>query len=117
MGSSILPFSDTAADGGLADGAIVLCLGYRLSDMPEDSDILAINWRGFPMPLEALVSTNKKIVHSVKDDDRTVEAGVRAYFQDRRCARWDSSASGQHPPAVGARREGVSPPRSVEDPT
>ena len=43
--------------------------GYRLSDLPEERDVLAINWRGMPMPPDVLVSRNKKIVHPVKDDD------------------------------------------------
>ncbi len=58
--------------------------GYRLADMQAERDSLAINWRGLPMPLEALVSANKKIVHPVKSDDPTTEAQVRAYFRRRR---------------------------------
>jgi hypothetical protein len=65
--------------------ALLCCAaGYRLSDLPEDNDVLAINWRRFPMPVEILVSSNKKIVHPVKDDDLTVEPRVRAYFRQRR---------------------------------
>jgi len=58
--------------------------GYRLSDLPEDRDVLAINWRGMPMPPDVLVSRNKKIVHPIKDDDPTAEPAVRAYFRSRR---------------------------------
>ena len=61
---------DVLRHSQLADDALMALLccaaGYRLSDMPEDSDVLAINWRGLPMPLEALVSRNKKIVHPIK---------------------------------------------------
>jgi hypothetical protein len=65
--------------------ALLCCAaGYRLSDMPPDNDVLAINWRGLPMPVDALVSSNKKIVHPVKDDDPTVEPRVREYFRARR---------------------------------
>jgi hypothetical protein len=79
---------DVLRHSQLADDALMALLccaaGYRLSDLPEESDVLAINWRGLPMPLEALVSRNKKIVHPVKDDDLAVEAKVRAYFRQRR---------------------------------
>jgi hypothetical protein len=72
--------------------ALLCCAaGYRLSDMPEDRDVLAINWRGIPMPLETLVSKNKKIVHPIKDDDPAVEPRVRAFFQSRRGAPHGSS--------------------------
>ena len=60
--------------------------GYRLSDLPEERNVLAINWRGLPMPPDVLVSLKKKIVHPIKDDDLTVEPAVRAYFQSRRGA-------------------------------
>ena len=65
--------------------ALLCCAaGYRLSDLPEGTDVLAINWRRFPMPVETLVSKNKKILHPVKGDDLTVEPMVRAYFRQRR---------------------------------
>ena len=103
---------DALGRSKLMDDALMALLccaaGYRLSDMPEDDDILAINWRGMPMAPEMLVSRNKKIVHPVKDDDPTVEPSVRAYFRGRRCAGWDSSASGSRFPDFGARRDGVS---------
>jgi hypothetical protein len=65
-------------------GLLCGAAGYRLSDLPEDRDILAINWRGLPMPIEALVSQKKKIVHPIKDDDPAMEAHVRAHFRKRR---------------------------------
>jgi hypothetical protein len=72
----------------LVDDALMALLcsaaGYRISDLPEERDVLAINWRGMPMPLEVLVERKKKIVHPIKDDDLTVEPTVRAYFQSRR---------------------------------
>jgi hypothetical protein len=79
---SVLRFSALSEDSLMA----LLCCasGYRLSDMPEDSDILAINWRGLPMPLDALVSRNKKIVHPIKDCGDVREADVRTYFRKRR---------------------------------
>jgi len=65
--------------------ALLCCAaGYRLSDPPEDQDPLAVNWRGLPMSVEALVSREKKIVHPVKEDDPSVEPSVRAYFRKRR---------------------------------
>jgi hypothetical protein len=79
---------DVLRHSTLMDDALIalLCcaVGYRLSDLPEDIDLLAVNWRGLPMPVEALVSRHKKIVHPVKDDDLTVEPTVRAYFRKRR---------------------------------
>jgi hypothetical protein len=69
--------------------------GYRLADMPPERDSLAINWRGLPMPLEALVSANKKIVHPVKTDDPATEAEVRAYFRRRRTS--DAGDRGSSP--------------------
>ena len=90
--------------------ALLCCAaGYRLSDMPENRDILAINWRGMPMAPEMLVSRGKKIVHPIKDDDPTVEPTVRAYFQRLRCARSDSSAGASPGTDFGAKRDGVSP--------
>jgi hypothetical protein len=59
--------------------------GFRLADFPAKSDIMAINWRGLPMPLEELVERGKKVVHPVKDpDDPTFEPEVRRYFRERR---------------------------------
>ena len=79
---AMLRYSRLSEDSLMA----LLCgaAGYRLADMPADRDSLAINWRGLPMPLEALVSANKKIVHPVKTADPTTEAQVRAYFRRRR---------------------------------
>lgn len=78
----VLRYSGLSEDSLMA----LLCCaaGYRLSDLPPDRNTLAINWRGLPMPPEALVSANKKIVHPVKDDGATAEANVRAYFRQRR---------------------------------
>jgi hypothetical protein len=94
---------DALCHSRVADDALMALLccaaGYRLSDLPEADDVLAINWRGLPMSLDTLVSRNKKIVHPVKDDDPAVEPRVRAYFQGRRAARLASLASGVH---VGA---------------
>lgn len=72
--------------------ALLCCAaGYKLSDLPADRDVLAINWRGLPVPLDALVAHNKKIVHPIKDDDPSVEPAVRAYFRERR-ARADAAS-------------------------
>ena len=74
--------------------ALLCCAaGFRLSDLPEERDVLAINWRGMPMPPEVLVSRNKKIVHPIKDDDPTVEPAIRAYFQGRRAAATASASA------------------------
>jgi hypothetical protein len=65
--------------------ALLCCAaGYRLADLPEDDDVLAINWRGLPMPLETLVSRNKKLLHPVKSEDASLEPTVREYFRKRR---------------------------------
>jgi hypothetical protein len=65
-------------------GLLCYAAGFTLADMPETDDVLAINWRGLPMPVEDLVSRNKKIVHSVKADDPIIEASIRDYFRKRR---------------------------------
>ena len=79
---------DVLSRSALMDDMLMalLCFaaGYRLSDLPRDGDVLAINWRGLPMPPEALVASRKKIVHPVKDDDLSVEPKVRAFFRERR---------------------------------
>lgn len=68
--------------------SLVCCAaGYRLSDLPADQDILAINWRGLPMPPEALVAANKKIVHPIKEDGAPAEGRIRSYFRRRREAQ------------------------------
>jgi hypothetical protein len=68
--------------------ALLCCaVGYGLSAVSEDNDFLAVNWRGLPMSLEALVARNKKIVHPIKDDDRSVEPRIRACFRERRVER------------------------------
>jgi len=58
--------------------------GYKLADLPEEDNVLAINWRRLPMPLKELISRRKKIVHPIKDEDVSIEPTVRAYFQKRR---------------------------------
>jgi hypothetical protein len=65
-------------------GILCCAAGYRLADLPEGRDILAVNWRGLPMPLDAIVSRNKKVLHPVKTEDATVEPMVRDYFRRRR---------------------------------
>lgn len=74
----------------LMDDALLALLcyasGYRLADLPDERDVLAITWRGLPMPVGELVAKNKKIVHPVKDEDAAVEPAIRAFFQARRAA-------------------------------
>ena len=70
-------------DDGLL-GLLCSAAGYHLADLPEDSDVLAVNWRGLPMPIGVLVEKGKKIVHSIKDEDEAVERTIRAYFRERR---------------------------------
>jgi hypothetical protein len=98
---------DVLGHSKLMDDALMALLccaaGYGLSDMPETDDILAINWRRVPMAPEMLVSKNKKIVHPIKDDDPTVEARVREYFQSRRGTRSGSIADGSRLPDEAAR--------------
>ena len=98
---------DALGHSKLMDDALMALLccaaGYRLSDMPEDDDILAINWRRVPMAPEMLVSKNKKIVHPVKDDDPTVEPRLREYFQSRRGTRSESTADSSRLPDAEAR--------------
>ena len=71
--------------------------GYRLADLPEENNVLAINWRRLPMPVEELVSRRKKIVHPIKDEDVSIEPTVRAYFQKRRAESHRYCAVGSPP--------------------
>jgi len=75
-----LRYSDLADDLLLA-----LCnaaAGFRMKDFSDRDDVMAINWRGLPMPLDELVQRNKKLVHPVKDPKNPDhEKSVRAYFQ------------------------------------
>lgn len=75
----------------LADDLLLaLCVGaagFKLKDFSDKDDIMAINWRGLPMPLEELVERRKKIVHPIKDPQNDLhETAVRTYFQDIRCS-------------------------------
>ena len=42
-------------------------------DFPQEHNVLAVNWRRLPMPVEELVLRGKKIVHPIKDDDVSIE--------------------------------------------
>ena len=70
----------------LADDLLLaLCTGasgFRLKDFSDPEDIMAINWRGLPMPLEELVARRKKLLHPVKEtSDDCHEQKVREYFK------------------------------------
>ena len=59
--------------------------GFKFADFSRPQDVMAVNWRGLPMPLEELVRRGKKIVHPVKEIDRPEhETRVRAFFKGRR---------------------------------
>lgn len=79
---------DVLRNSNLMDDALLglLCCaaGYRLSDLPDGHDVLAVNWRNLPMSVEALVSRKKKVVHPVKTEDLSIEPRVRAYFRTLR---------------------------------
>ncbi len=116
---SVLRYSKLSEDSLMA----LLCCacGYGLSDLPEDSDVLAINWRGLPMPLEALVARNKKIVHPIKDSDTVNEADVRAYFRERRggseaCGPTGSAAAARNSMPPAAAGDGYQKPYSTRPP-
>lgn len=73
----------------LADDLLLaLCVaasGYKLKDFSDAEHIMAINWRGLPMPLAELTRHRKKIVHPVKEpSDESHEPKVRRYFRDIR---------------------------------
>lgn len=83
-----LLFCDLADDLLLA-----LCTGasgFRLKDFSDPEDIMAINWRGLPMPLEELVARRKKLLHPVKEpSDVYHEQKVREYFKTiRSCEKF-----------------------------
>jgi hypothetical protein len=71
--------------------------GYKLADLPEEDNVLAVNWRRLPMPVEELVSRGRKIVHPIKDEDVSIEPTVRAYFQKRRAESHRYSAVASPP--------------------
>lgn len=76
----------------LADDLLLaLCTGasgFRLKDFSDRDDIMAINWRGLPMPLDELVKRKKKLLHPVKDPkDDSHENMVRQYFSKLRCTQ------------------------------
>jgi len=59
--------------------------GFKLADFSRRDDVMAINFRGLPMPLEELVRNGKKVIHPVKDVERTEhEQEVRSFFKARR---------------------------------
>jgi hypothetical protein len=63
----------------------VVAAGLELADFSDVDHVMAVNWRGLPMPLEELVRRRKKLVHPVKDpDDRSHEQRVRAFFRTLR---------------------------------
>ena len=81
-----LQYSDLADDLLLA-----LCVGaagLKLKDFSDRNDIMAINWRGLPMPLDELTQRKKKLVHPVKDpENQSHEIEVREYFRAIRLAK------------------------------
>ncbi|MCF8095712.1 MAG: hypothetical protein K9J79_10175 [Desulfobacteraceae bacterium] len=59
--------------------------GYKFEDFSDKEHVMAINWRGLPMPLEELVLRRKKVLHPVKDpEDPNHEKHVRAFFAQYR---------------------------------
>lgn len=63
----------------------VAAAGLKLADFSDLDQIMAINWRGLPLPLEEIVRRQKKIIHPVKEpDDATHEPKVRAFFRTQR---------------------------------
>lgn len=59
--------------------------GFKIADFSRPEDVMAINWRGLPMPLTELVRHQKKVVHPVKDVDRPEhEQEVRTFFKQLR---------------------------------
>lgn len=72
-------------DDDLLYSLFTVASGYSMHDFSDEADVMAINWRGLPMPLEKLAFLSKKIVHPVKDvDDADHERRVRAFFRARR---------------------------------
>jgi len=78
-----LRYSDLADDLLLS-----LCnaaAGYKMKDFSDRDDVMAVNWRGLPMPLDELVQRKKKLLHPVKDpENQNHEKMVRQYFEDIR---------------------------------
>lgn len=73
----------------LADDLLLaLCVGaagFKLKDFSDTEHVMAINWRGLPMPLNELTRRRKKLLHPVKEPhDDTHEPKVREYFKEIR---------------------------------
>jgi hypothetical protein len=78
-------FRDCRLDDDLLFAVHVAATGHKLEDFSRPDQILAINWRGLPMPMEELVARRKKIVHPVKEpNDPAHEIVVRNFFSARR---------------------------------
>lgn len=76
---------DSFLDDDLLYSLLTVSAGYQMKDFSDQSDIMAINWRGLPMPLIQLAALGKKVVHPVKDvHDASLEKQVRAFFLARR---------------------------------
>lgn len=59
--------------------------GFRLLDFSDADQVMAVNWRGLPMPLDELVRRGKKVVHPVKvPGEPEQEREIRAFFRERR---------------------------------
>ena len=70
---------------GVQAGAAGGLSGFKLADFSRPQDVMAINWRGLPMPLDELVRHQKKVIHPVKDVDRPEhEREVRSFFKQLR---------------------------------
>lgn len=78
-------FCDCRLDDDLLFALHVAAGGRILEDFSKPDQIMAINWRGLPMPLEELVARCKKIVHPVREpDNATHELKVRQFFSSLR---------------------------------
>ena len=78
-------FEDCKLDDDLLLSLFVSSGAMKLGDFSKRDQIMAINWRGLPMPLEELVARQKKVLHPVKDpQDPQMEIEVRAFFRAQR---------------------------------
>ena len=77
--NDVLRFSLVGEDTLFA--LLASAVGFKLSDPDSENNFMAINWRGLPMPLEEIVTKNKKILHPVKLKEQQQEREIRNFFK------------------------------------
>ena len=58
--------------------------GFRLKNYVAPGEVFGIRLTGLPFDLQGLIDRRYSIIHSVKNDARYSEAGVREFFRVQR---------------------------------